>query len=140
MNVDDFLMQPSRLEVRLERARSEYEIAKSQAEKTNAVLSPATSGKGQNKDFSLIADRKIELEKEIKEIENELNEATRKIDEVIQQLPNLTQQRIIHKKYREKKNFVIIADELGLTEQHVRRLKGNALKEIQKIINKKEEQ
>ena len=140
MNAKDFLLRPSQLECNIDITATEILKLRSQAEKTNAVLSHVVGGKGTNKDFSAVVDRIIELEVNLERLTAEWIKATKEVQTVIEMLPDPKKRTVLHKHYQENKTLVQIAGEINYTEQYVRKLHFEAINEVQEIIDKKEEQ
>lgn len=140
MNAKDFLLRPSQLECNINMTKTDILILECQAENITAVLSPATGGKGQNKDFSAVVDRKVELELKLAKMTVEWLRAKDEVQAVIEMLPDPIKRTILHKRYPEGKTLVQIAGEIKYTEQYVRKLHSEAINEVQEILNKKEEQ
>lgn len=139
MNAKDFLMLPAQLDCNLRMARNDMIVLRCQAENITAVLSPVTGGKGQNKDFSEVVDRIVELKTKLSQMTAEWIKATKEVQAVIEMLPDPKKRTVLHKRYLENKTLVQIAGEINYTEQYVRKLHSDAINEVQEILDKKEE-
>lgn len=62
------------------------------------------------------------------------------VETVIERIPCIRERPILHMQYLENKTLKQIAVELGYSYQSTRDLHSKGVKEVQKIINKKEEQ
>lgn len=140
MNAKDFLMRPAQLDCNIDILADTITILECQAENITAVLSPVPGGKGQNKDFSAAVDRKVDLEKKLAQMNLERTNAIIEVETVIERIPCIRERPILYMQYLKNKTLKQIAVELGYSYQTTRELHSKGVKEVQKIINKKEEQ
>ena len=137
MNAKDFLMRPAQLDCNMKMIVTDILVLQCQAENITAVLSPVTGGKGQNKDFSEVVDRIVELKTKLSQMTADWIQATKEVQAVIEMLPDPKKRTVLHKRYFENKTLVQIAGEINYTEQYVRKLHSDAINEVQEIINNK---
>lgn len=140
MNAKDFLMRPDQLKCNIDMLADTITMLECQAENITAVLSPVPGGKGQNKDFSAAVDRIVDLKKKLAQINLEWANAIIEVETVIGRISCIKERPILYMKYLENKTLKQIAVELGYSYQTTRELHAKGVKEVQKIINKKEEQ
>lgn len=140
MNAKDFLMRPAQLKCNIDMLADTITMLECQAENITAVLSPVPGGKGQNKDFSAAVDRIVDLKKKLAQMNLERTNAIIEVETVIERIPCIKERPILKKQYLDDKTLKQIAVELKYSYQHTRDLHSKAIKEVQKILNKKEEQ
>lgn len=140
MNAKDFLKRPIQLKFNIDILADTITILECQAENMTAVLSHVPGGKGQNKDFSATVDRIVEMRKKLAQMNLELTNAIIELETVIERIPCIREKAILKKQYLENKTLKQIAVELNYSYQTARELHSKGVKEVQKIINKKEEQ
>lgn len=140
MNAKDFLMRPTQLKCNIDMLADTITMLECQAENITAVLSPVPGGKGQNKDFSAAVDRIVDLKKKLAQMNLERTNAIIEVETVIERIPRIKERPILKKQYLDDKTLKQIAVELKYSYQHTRDLHSKAIKEVQKILNKKEEQ
>lgn len=140
MNAKDFLMRPAQLKCNIDMLSDTITMLECQAENITAVLSPVPGGKGQNKDFSAAVDRIVDMKKKLEQMILELTNAIIEVETVIEEIPCIKERPILKKRYLENKTLKHIAVEVRYSYQHTRELNSKGIKEVQEILNKKEEQ
>ncbi len=139
MKAKEYFRQISRIETMIKSKMRRAELFR---EIASSVSSPKYSDMPrppQRKSTSLMEDainKAIDLEKEIKEDERKLNELKIEALELIGKIENNNSQTVLILRYFEKKSWEEIKDLIYYSLSGVYKLHGNALNEIDKLINK----
>ena len=99
-------MRPAQLDCNMKMIVTDILVLQCQAENITAVLSPVTGGKGQNKDFSEVVDRIVELKTKLSQMTADWIQATKEVQAVIEMLPDPKKRTVLHKRYFENKTLV----------------------------------
>lgn len=83
--------------------------------------------------------RCVDMEEEINQLTNKLNDTMRDVAEVIEQL-RVAEYDVLHKMYFQGMTKDEVAAEKGKSKSWVSSVRGNALIEVQKILNEREKE
>ena len=143
MKTKDFLLKIQKYDLLIENKTADREYWLSMAKSTTAPAAPETGvrvqSSGAQQKMSAAVDRAVDLDREIKE----LSEKRQEIITLIEQLEDIEEYDVLYKRYvgtfkngeRHYWDYYEIAESHGKSYSWANGKHGNALKNVQRIIN-----
>ena len=138
LDAKSYLRQVENLDVRIQNKLIERQQWESIALGITASIGgDRVQSSGSQQKMADAVEKCVDMEKEIKALVDNLIETKKDVISTIEQLENPTEYDILHKRYIQAMSLQEIADRYGREYTSITTTHGRALKNVQRILNKK---